>query len=113
RDYFRIIIENAGNVHKTVKQIHKHGSYYPDPNVCVPPEGFKFVTRMKKYGGGYCPARNGLVNLLTNATLLGHWAVNKSIIRWNNHDPIIDEDTFFKAFNYLSDTNLDGSPNPN
>jgi hypothetical protein len=34
-----------------------------------------------------------------------------SIIRWNNHPPILDEETFFRAFDYISPVGLDGKPN--
>lgn len=112
-EYFHLFLSYAGNVHATVKHIHRYGPFYPDPKECSPPEGFKFVTRMRNYGRGYCPARNGLVNLLTNATLIGHWAVNGVIEQWDNHEPIVDEELFFKAFNYLSSIALDGRENPN
>lgn len=111
-EYFRLLISYAGNVHATVKHIHQFGPYYPDPSKCKPQNGHKFVTRMRKYGYGYCPARNGLVNLLTNATVIGHWAVNGIIVRWNNHPPIVEEGLFWKAFNYLSPVTLDGRANP-
>ncbi len=112
-EYFRIFLSYAGNVHATVKHIHTLGPYYPDPTVCPPPDGYIFLTQMKRYGNGHCPARNGLINLLTNATLLGHWSVNGVIVRWNNHPAIVPEDTFWKAFNYLSQITLDGRENPN
>ena len=46
-EYFRIFISYAGNVRATVKHIHAHGPYYPNPNECLPPEGSKFIRRMK------------------------------------------------------------------
>ena len=34
------------------------------------------------------------------------------VVHWNNHQPIIDEDTFMRAFNHLSQRTLDGRENP-
>jgi hypothetical protein len=111
-EYFRLFLEYAGNVFATVKHIHEYGPFYPDPTTCSPPEGFRFITKMHQYARGYCPARNGLVNLLTNVLVLGHWTVNGVVVRWNNHQPIVSETVFWKAFNYLSPSTLDGHPNP-
>ncbi len=112
REYFRLFLSYAGNVHATLKHIQRSGPFYPDPDLCRPPEGYKFVFKMKKYARGYCPGRRALVELLTNALVLGHWSVNNTVVRWNNHPPIIEEKAFWQAFNYLSQVTLDGQPNP-
>jgi DNA invertase Pin-like site-specific DNA recombinase len=111
REYFRLFLAFAGSTRTTVRHIHKHGPYFPDPQQCVPPEGFKFVSRIRRFNGRYCPGRTGLVGILTNAQYIGHWLVNGSIVRWNNHPPIVDESTFMQAFNYLSSISLDGKTN--
>ncbi len=112
-EYFRLFLSYAGNVHATVKHIHTYGPYYPDPHTTHPPEGFRYLSHMKQFGNGYCPGRNGLVNLLTNAVLIGHWSVNGVIVRWNNHPGIVPEAVFWKAFNYLSAIDLEGNANTN
>lgn len=112
REYFRIFISYAGNVHATIKHIHTYGPFYPDPAECPPPEGYKVVFKMKKYARGYCPARKALEQMFTNALVIGHWSVNNTIVRWNNHPPIVDEEVFWQAFNYLSPITLDGQANP-
>ena len=112
REYFRLFISFAGNTHATLKHIHNFGPYYPDPLTCPPPEGYKVVFKMKKYGRGYCPGRKALIEMLTNALVIGHWSVNSTVVRWNNHPAIVDEETFWQAFNYLSRITLDGQPNP-
>lgn len=113
REYFRIFLGYAGNVHATLQHIHERGPYYPDPEACPIPEGFVCVHQRKRYAKGYCPGRTGLEMLLTNAMVIGHWTVNGSIVIWNNHEPIVDEPTFWLAFNYLSSITLEGKPNPN
>lgn len=112
REYFRLFISYAGNVHATIKHIHTYGPFYPDPAQCPPPDGYKVVFKMKKYARGYCPARKALEQMFTNALVIGHWSVNNTIVRWNNHPPIVDEEVFWQAFNYLSSITLDGQPNP-
>lgn len=112
REYFRLFLSNGGNVRVTELHIHKHGPYYPDPAECLPPQGFKATYQLHRYGNGYCPGRTGLLALLTNVTYIGHWTLNKAVIRWNNHLCIVPHDTFLKAFNYLSPVTMDGLPNP-
>jgi DNA invertase Pin-like site-specific DNA recombinase len=112
REWFDIFIKNAGNIHRTLKHILMYGPYYPEPSTQVP-EGFRLVLSptVKNMGKGFCLGKTGLVRTLTNAAYLGHWAVNNTIVIWNNHPPIIDEKTFLLAFNYLSPVGLDGQPN--
>jgi hypothetical protein len=112
-EYFRLFLSYAGNVHAAVKHIHAYGPYYPDPHTTYPPEGFRHLSHMKQFANGYCPGRNGLINLLTNAVLIGHWSVNGVIVRWNNHPAIVPEEIFWKAFNYLSAIDLEGNANTN
>lgn len=112
REYFRLFLVNSGQLRATVRHIHDHGPYYPDPNTCLPPEGFRVVYRIHNYGNGYCPGRTGLYNLLTNAAYLGHWMFKDAVALWNNHPPIVDTDIFYQAFNYLSEVTLQGKPNP-
>lgn len=113
REWFRIFLNNAGNIHATVKHIFDFGPYYPDPKTTTVPDGFRFVPsyRLKNYGTGYCLGDVGLTGLLSNAAYIGHWAVNDVIVIKDNHPPILDEQTFFRSFNYLSAFTLDGHPN--
>ena len=110
-EYFRLFLAYAGNVHATLTHIHERGPYYPDTKACPIPDGFLCVHQRKRYAKGYCPGRTGLVMLLTNAMVIGHWTVNGSVVIWNNHEPIIDQATFWQAFNYLSSMTLEGKPN--
>jgi DNA invertase Pin-like site-specific DNA recombinase len=111
REYFQLFIACGCSLRTTVRRIHESGPWYPDPATCKPPEGFKIVYRMHRYGKGFCPGRQGLAELLMNAAYLGHWVVKDCVTRWNNHEPIIAIDLFYTAFNTLSDVQLDGTPN--
>lgn len=113
REYFKMFLAQAGNVRATFLKIQAEGPYYPDPKSTLPPEGYKIVYRMHRHGGGFCPSRRGLVELLTNAAYIGHWSVNDVIEIWSNHEAIVTKDLFMRAFNYLSRTTLAGLPNPN
>lgn len=111
--YFRMFLENAGNLTKTHRQIVQHGAYFPDPKTWLAPKGYRFLPprTMKNGGNGFCPGKDGLRSILTNAAYIGHWSVNDVIVRWNNHPAIIPLDMFMEAFNYLSQITLDGLPN--
>jgi DNA invertase Pin-like site-specific DNA recombinase len=112
REYFRMFLAHSGSIRATVNHIQEFGPFYPDPKTCKPPEGFKTNYKVFRYSRGYCPGRTGLTGLLTNAAYIGHWQVNDAIVQWNNHQALVSKDLFFKAFNYLSDTGLDGQANP-
>lgn len=58
------------------------------------------------------PGNMALINMLTNPVYLGHWMHKGQIVIWNNHPPIVSEELFYKAFNYLSQYTLEGEPNP-
>lgn len=114
KEYFNIFLLHSGNVAKTLFQIRENGPYYPDPAICKPPEGYKVLYRIRRNKYGLCPATKGtLANMFGNALYIGHFIFGEAVVRWNNHPPIIDEETFFKAFNYLSDTDLEGNENVN
>ncbi len=114
-EYFRLFTSTfAGNLRRTLRHIHKHGPFYPDPSTCPPPEGFKVdYRRMHRFGNGLCPGRVGLKELLVNAGYIGHWIHKGVIVRWNNHPSIVPVEVFMKAFNYLSPVTLTGQPNSN
>jgi hypothetical protein len=116
---FETFVMLGGNQRGTLRYLHEHGPHFPDfdnPGLLrkVPP-GFSWAKpmRMKKRGGIYMVGAVSLQNMLTNAVYLGHWVFKDRIVQWNNHPAIIPEDLFYQAFNYLSDHNIDGTPNEN
>ena len=86
------------------------GHQLPD---CQPPEGFKISYQLKNRGGAYYVNRGSFILLLTNPAYIGHWCYKGMVVRWNNHEPIVDVETFMRAFNYLSQYTLTGEENPN
>ena len=111
-EYFRLFNSYAGNLHATVRHIHLHGPYYPDPQICQPPTGFRVLYPKKRFKRGYCPGIHGLQGMLTNAVYIGHWLLDDAVAIYNNHPPVVPEDVFWEAFNYLSRVTLEGKPNP-
>lgn len=112
REYFRLYMVFSGNQTKTLFHIQKYGPYYPDPAICPPPEGFRVCYSIKQNAFGWCPkAKQSLIEAFVNPAYIGHWVVNDVVVQWNNHPPILDEETFYFAFNRHSPFNLDGSKN--
>jgi DNA invertase Pin-like site-specific DNA recombinase len=112
REYFRLYRMFSGNQTKTLFHIQKHGPYYPDPATCPPPEGFKVCYSIKQNAFGWCPkAKQSLIETFVNPAYIGHWVVSDVVIRWYNHPPMLDEETFYYAFNRHSSFNLDGGKN--
>jgi len=114
REYYQIFLAYSGNASKALRHIQQQGPYFPDPSVCLAPEGYKVVYKIQQTSGHWCPkAKQSFVRMLTNAAYIGHCVVNDTVIHWNNHPAIIDEATFYKVFNYFSEVTLDGSSNSN
>ncbi|GIL14743.1 MAG: hypothetical protein BroJett038_34630 [Chloroflexota bacterium] len=50
--------------------------------------------------------------MMTNPVYLGHWMHKDRVVVWNNHPPIVPEELFYRALNYLSPYTLEGEENP-
>jgi len=108
RAYFRIFLEMGGCLRKTMRRIRDERISFPD---CKPPRGFKISYQLKKRGDGYYPNRTSVIAMLTNPVYAGHWCHKNVVLVWNNHPPIVSEDEFIRAFNYLSKYALTGDDN--
>lgn len=108
REYFRIFLECGGAIRKAIREIRDRGISFP---TCKPPDGFKTSYQLKNRGGSYYLNRGSFVSLLTNPAYIGHWCYKGAVVCWNNHEPIVDVDTFMRAFNYLSKYTLTGEDN--
>ncbi len=115
---FHTFVECGGNIRATLRRIYENGPHFPDFD---DPELQRYITpgyiwqkpmRMIKRGGIYMPGSLGIVNMMTNPVYLGHWMYKGHIVVWNNHPPIVPEDLFYRAFNYLSPYTLEGKSNP-
>ena len=111
REYYHIFVATGGSVAKTQLRIIRERVFFPDPNITRPTLGFKTHTHLKYRDGGYYPSRSGLRGILMNPVYIGHWMVGDVVERWHNHKPIVEEELFWKAFNYLSPVLPDGSTN--
>jgi len=113
REYYRLFLFYSGCIRKTLRHIHKHGPFFPNPAECSPPEGYRVVYRIKPNTHGWCiKSVHALGQMLTHAAYAGHWVVDGAIVKWNNHPAIVDEATFARSFNYLSPIDLNGKKNP-
>lgn len=56
-------------------------------------------------------SEKGLRDMLANPVYAGMWVHKGVLIRSDNHEPIVELGKFLYAFNRLSPTNLDGTPN--
>jgi hypothetical protein len=114
---FETFLEHGGNICATLRHIFEHGPHFPD----FDDPSFRFLVspgyiwdkpvRMLKRGHVYVPGSIALTNMLTNPVYLGHWMHKGQVVIWNNHPPIVSEDLFYKAFNYLAPYTLEGKPN--
>jgi DNA invertase Pin-like site-specific DNA recombinase len=116
---FELFLYYGGNANAVLRHLHKQGPHFPDFDDPEFPKGVPpgFICskpmRMLKRDNIYFPSREALILMLTKAVYLGHWVYRGNVVVWNNHEPIVSEDLFYQAFNYLSLYLLDGEPNPN
>lgn len=113
-EYFRLFVEQfIGNVTGTVRYIAQHGPYYPTGYEV--PDGFhvQYVASDRTNGKNRpYPTVQGMRKMLTNVAYIGHWPFENAVVQWDTHEPIIPEDLFMRAYNYLSTTTVNGEPNP-
>lgn len=116
---FETFVMLGGNQRSTLRYLHDNGPHFPDfdnPQLQnLVPHGFSWAkpVRMRKRDGIYMVGSVSLKNMVTNAVYLGHWVFKDQVVQWNNHPPLVPDDLFYQAFNYISLVNLDGTPNEN
>lgn len=114
--------EVGGNVRELYRELERTEFLFPPYHESVPTELKTKVAITPVYENpdasedqlvirGYKIASiYGLTSVLKNPANIGHF-VYKGVIRYDNHPAIVDYMDFVYAFNRLSPTNLDGSPN--
>lgn len=115
REYFWLFKQFNGNLKRTWEQIEQFGPFIPEFEAHPVPLGFLFQTHIRKRSRStdkLIVSQYALKQLLTNAVYIGHWAHNGVIVQRHNHEAIIPLDLFMYAFNRLSQTTLEGDPNP-
>lgn len=113
---FRRFKELHGNVNLLLTKIRKKGCLFPDFDETVDPDVLHcaYNQRSKVEGGYTIVSREGLRSILTNRTYIGQWEYQGKVMELNieNYPPaIVDLDDFTYAYNRLSKTKLDGTPN--
>lgn len=105
---FETFIECDGHAYQTARTLHEKEIRFPVRK--VPPKGYSYPWQGNTKSGYLTPS--AIRGMMTNPVYLGHWMYKGAVIRWNNHEAIIAEDLFVRAFNYVSAYNLDGQRNP-
>jgi hypothetical protein len=114
RKYYQMYIEHGFNFKQTWETIEVHGPFIPENLEEFVPDGFRIgstIRNRSRITGQLMPSRSGLRHTFVNAVYIGHWVQRRVIIKWYNHEAIIDEDIFMRAFNSLSDVTLKGEHN--
>jgi DNA invertase Pin-like site-specific DNA recombinase/F0F1-type ATP synthase membrane subunit b/b' len=83
---------------------------FPDPTA----EDFlryTFKVIMTKYPGGFKPTSfAALTHILTNPIYIGCWVYKDAIVRWDNHEAIVDKELFMWVYQRITGHDLDGNP---
>jgi hypothetical protein len=106
---FETLIEAEGHASTASHLLAEQGVRFPDFRYHKAPDGFFCPPQGGPYVG--YPSDASIRGMVTNPVYLGHWLYKGAITRWNNYEPLIGEPMFYKAFNYFSRNNLDGSEN--
>jgi DNA invertase Pin-like site-specific DNA recombinase len=115
---FRRFKELNGNVNQLLSEVCKKPRLFPDFDETIDQDFARSAySQYVKVEGGYTITTDtGLKYLLTNVKYIGKWMYKGEIIKLNidNYPPaIVDLDDFTYAYNRLSPTKLDGTPNEN
>lgn len=118
REWFRLFVEvYEGNLRATAIHIRDNGPQIPDldsPEILdkVPNDHHldRPTYRCGEKRRGFL-SENGLKQVLANPMYIGTFYVNGVGYTSNNHAPIVPNELFTAAFNYISDTQLNGTLN--
>ena len=113
--------EIHGNINELYRELERTGFLFPPLDDSFPKELRGKIALKPVYENpeapedqrvirGYKLSWSGLYSILSNPANIGHF-VYKGVIRYNNHPANVNYMDFIYAFNRLSATNLDGTPN--
>ncbi|MFL5698133.1 MAG: recombinase family protein [Ktedonobacteraceae bacterium] len=104
--------KELGSVRALLREIERLPVLFPDFDESVPEEIVRQFKHYTKVPGGYTIAsETGLKNILINRVYIGYWIYQGEVCQQANHEPIVDLNTFVYAYNRLSLTKIDGTPN--
>jgi DNA invertase Pin-like site-specific DNA recombinase len=70
-----------------------------------------FKINMTHFPGGFKPTTMAtLVYMLTNPIYIGCWVYKDAIVRWDNHDAIVDKELFIWVYQRITGHDLEGNP---
>ncbi len=106
QDIFERFVQVGGKPKKLYIELQKIPILFPDFDASI---DRRTVSRfaLKKVPGGYHISFNGLLQILTNVAYIGWWVYKGHVVK-NNHPAIVPEETFWYAFNRLSDVTPEG-----
>ena len=110
RRLFERFRETGGNLCQIYRELQEHSIVFPELDESVDARTATRVV-LRKVPGGYHLSLQGLRTLLTNPAYIGWWLYKGEVVDRENHEPIIDEELFWYAFNHLSPYAVDGSVN--
>jgi hypothetical protein len=111
---FRRFRELGGVVAALMGEIERKPCLFPDFDESVTAINRHAFSQYTKVPGGYTIVSDaGLRSLLKNRVYIGHWLYKGDVVRTENHEPIVDIDTFTYAYNRLNTAKLGGTPNEN
>ncbi len=114
---FDRFMDLAGNVTALGREINRLPYLFPpfedhiDREIVKRCQLTKILDEEGKLVGYTIKSDRGLREMLANPVYAGMWVYKGVLIKSNNHDPIVDLGKFLYAYNRLSSTNLDGTPN--
>lgn len=115
----------AGSVHDLFREIYRQKDFFPPFDEDVPDKVLTHCRPLMQMfkdreevsveelrGSGFTiQSPEGLRRMLANPFYAGMLVYKGVLIRSDDHEPVTDLGTFLYAFNRLSPTNLDGTPN--
>jgi len=108
----------VGNLNALLREILKRPYLFPAFEAGIEEEIIrKFTQYTKVYDeqgeiiGYTISSEGGLRSLLSNPAYAGYWVYKGAVVKADNHTAIVDYGLFIYAYNRLSATNLDGTPN--
>ncbi|MFL5588665.1 MAG: recombinase family protein [Ktedonobacteraceae bacterium] len=110
RRLFARFRELGGKISQLYRELRAQSVVFPTFDESVDPRTISKVA-LQKVPGGYHISLPGLTTLLTNPVYIGWWMFKDEIISRQHHEPLVDEELFWYAFNRLSRYTIEGSVN--
>lgn len=105
---FKRFMELCGDLGKLYRELAAHPVYFPHFAPDIDRRNIS-KRKLKSSAAGYrLRTRTAVESILTNPIYIGYWTVKGVVVKKNNHEPLVDVDTFMFAFHRLSKYTLEG-----